>query len=78
MEPLYYSRITMAGWVFMAVITTSLWSSHHKYWAALLDQLHNANPLTVAIFGAIVGIGAPPALGFLLVNINIMMSLGSI
>lgn len=69
MEPLYYTRIAMAGWVFMAVVLISLWASNSEYWIGLVQLLREKNDNgagALLAFGAVVGIGAPPALGFLL------------
>lgn len=74
MDPQYYTRIAMAGWVFLAVILATLWGSGSPQWDTLLQLLQQKEISgAVALFGAIVGIGAPPAFGFLLERIATMM-----
>jgi hypothetical protein len=69
MDPQYYTRIAMAGWIFVAVVLASLVASGGQAWnnlvrEALSKDFNSAIPL--AIVGAVVGIGAPPAVGFLM------------
>lgn len=68
MESIILSRIAMAGWIFLAVFIGSLWSTHSETWQQLLGFLQDKDrsAFAIAAFGALVGIGAPPALGFLL------------
>lgn len=74
MDPLYYTRIAMAGWIFMAVVLGSLWSINSPLWIELVQLTQkDTGTITVVIFGAIIGIGAPPALGFLLERLSSMI-----
>jgi len=68
MDSIILSRITMAGWMFLAVFIGSLWSTHSESWQKLLRFLQDQDRSTfaIAVMGALIGIGAPPALGFLL------------
>jgi len=69
MDPQYYTRLAMAGWIFVAVVFASVVASGGQAWSllvreALSKDFNSAIPL--AIVGAVVGIGAPPAVGFLM------------
>jgi hypothetical protein len=68
MDSIILSRIAMAGWIFLAIFIGSLWSTHSETWQKLLGFLQDKDrsAFAIAVFGALVGIGAPPALGFLL------------
>jgi len=68
MDSIILSRIAMAGWIFLAVFIGSLWSTDSETWQQLLGFLQDQDRSTfaIAVLGALVGIGAPPALGFLL------------
>ncbi len=67
MEPIIISRTAMTGWLFLAVLIGALWSSQSAAWQELLKvlQTQQSSPLALGVLGAIVGIGAPPAVGFL-------------
>jgi len=58
----------MTGWIFLVVFIGSLWSTDSETWRKLLEFLQDKDKsaFAVAVLGAVVGIGAPPALGFLL------------
>jgi hypothetical protein len=76
MDPQYYTRIAMAGWMFVAVIIASMWASDSHAWKALIQvalskDVNTVVPLT--ILGAVVGIGAPPAVGFLMEKLSSTM-----
>jgi hypothetical protein len=74
MDPIYYTRIAMAGWVFLAVILCSAWDSGSQFWKDMLQLSHSsASGLLLVFVGAIIGIGAPPALGFLFERIASMI-----
>jgi hypothetical protein len=69
MDAQYYTRIAMAGWIFVAVVFASLVAGGGQTWnhlvvVALSKDFNSAIPL--AIVGAVIGIGAPPAAGFLM------------
>lgn len=68
MDSIILSRIAMAGWMFLAVFVGSLWSTHSEAWQKMLGFLHekDSSAFAIAVLGALVGFGAPPALGFLL------------
>lgn len=68
MDSIIFSRIAMAGWIFLAAFIGSLWSTHSEAWQKLMGFLHekDSSAFAIAVLGALVGIGAPPALGFLL------------
>jgi hypothetical protein len=68
MDTIIFSRIAMAGWIFLAVLVGSIWSTNSAAWQGLLALLQNkdSSSLALGVAGVIVGIGAPPALGFLL------------
>lgn len=68
MDSIILSRIAMAGWLFLAVFIGSLWSTHSQAWQNVLGFLHekDSSAFALAVLGALVGLGAPPALGFLL------------
>lgn len=71
MDSIIFSRITMAGWLFLAAFIGSLWSTHSEAWQKVLGLLHekDSSAFAIAVLGALVGIGAPPAVGFLLERI---------
>lgn len=76
MTPKYYMRIAMAGWLFVAVVLASLWSNDANAVQTLRDQLAGADDkLIAAVVAAIVGLGAPPLLGFLLERIASLLLL---
>jgi len=68
MDSVILSRIAMVGWLFLAVFVGSLWSTDSAAWQKLLGFLHekDSSALVIGVLGALVGIAAPPALGFLL------------
>lgn len=68
MDSIIFSRIAMTGWIFLAVFIGSLWSTHSQAWQSVLGFLHekDSSAIAIAVLGAVAGIGAPPALGFLL------------
>ena len=68
MDSVILSRIAMVGWLFLAVFIGSLWSTDSATWQKLLGLLHekDSSALAIGVLGALVGIAAPPALGFLL------------
>lgn len=68
METIIFSRIAMAGWIFLAVLVGSLWSTNSTAWQVLLGLLQprENSSLVLGLAGLIIGIGAPPALGFLI------------
>lgn len=68
MDSILLARTTMVGWLFLAVFLGSLWRADGDAWHQLLGFLRekDSNALAVGILGALVGISAPPALGFLL------------
>jgi hypothetical protein len=68
MDSVILSRIAMVGWLFLAVFIGSLWSTDSPVWQKLLGFLHqkDSSTLAIGVLGALVGIAAPPALGFLL------------
>src|SRR5712691_1363622 len=68
MDSVILSRIAMVGWLFLAVFIGSLWSTDSAAWQKLLGFLHqkDSSALAIGVLGALVGIAAPPALGFLL------------
>jgi len=68
MDSIIFSRIAMAGWIFLAVLLGCLWSTNSAAWQTLLGFLRDkdSSAFGIAVLGALVGVGAPPALGFLL------------
>lgn len=68
MDSIILSRIAMTGWIFLVVFIGSLWSAHSEAWQTVLGFLHEKDTsyLAIAVVGALVGIGGPPALGFLM------------
>ncbi|MCA9994208.1 MAG: hypothetical protein KDE56_00590 [Anaerolineales bacterium] len=74
MDPHYYTRIAMVGWVFTAVIIGSLWGSGNPQWANLVQLFQQqGSSFANVILGVIVGISAPPAIGFLLERVVSMI-----
>src|SRR5688500_11468663 len=71
MEAGLFSRFAMAGWVFMVVFVASLWHSNSPAWTNVSGLLLNkdVSAVPLAAFGAIVGLSAPPALGFVLMTL---------
>ena len=66
MDSFLSARVAMSGWLFLAVIITSLWATNSPEWVKLLELVKSSNgTVTLALFGAIVGVGGPPALGFI-------------
>ncbi len=71
MDPLYYTRIAMAGWIYTAVILLSIYIVDSPYWTSLLQLAKtDKSELVLAFLGAVVGLGAPPALGFIFERIT--------
>ena len=69
MDPQYYTRLAMAGWIFVAVLFVSLVAGGGQAWNYLVRQALSKDfnsTIPLAIVGAVVGIGAPPAAGFLM------------
>lgn len=68
MDSIILSRIAMVGWIFLVVFIGSLWSTNSETWQKLLGFLQDKDRSTfaIAVLGVLVGIGAPPAFGFLL------------
>lgn len=68
MDSIILSRIAMVGWVFLVVFIGSLWSTNSEPWQKLLGFLQDKDrsAFAIAVLSVLVGIGAPPALGFLL------------
>ncbi len=68
-----FSRYTMAGWTFLAVLIASMWQSNSRQWQDLNSLLvaKEGTAFPIAIFAAIVGLSAPPALGFVLTTVAV-------
>jgi len=45
MEPFYYTRVAMVGWVFLAVTIGSLWASDVPEWQSLVGLFQSAGVL---------------------------------
>jgi hypothetical protein len=67
-ENMFNSRFVMAGWLYLAVALVGLWDAGGGVWDQLTSWLNHEqqSALALAVSSAIVGIGAPPALGFLI------------
>jgi len=71
MEPLYYTRIATSGWIFLTILFTSFWGSKSDQWKYIMSLINDKNiDISLAITGAIAGISAPPAFGFLIEGVN--------
>src|ERR1044072_1754138 len=71
MDTFFTTRINMAGWFFMAVVLGSLWHRQTDQWINLTALIKGGGgTIALAFIGAIVGIGAPPAIGFLMERIT--------
>jgi hypothetical protein len=76
MDPIYYIRVASAGWVFLAVVLASLWSSQAPAWQSLTILAKSGQAsIAVALLAAVAGVGAPPALGMLLERITRLLLL---
>jgi len=74
MDPHHYSRIAMAGWVLAAVLLGSAYELHAPDWVKLYNLTVKGNAtFGLALLGIVVGVGAPPAVGFLLERIASML-----
>lgn len=72
MDASHYTRNAMAGWVFLAVFGASLADSNAPLWSELLASVRDtqaAGTLLAAFVAAVIGVGAPPAVGLVLERI---------
>lgn len=65
MDPHYYARYAMAGWILAAVVGATGIELDVISLGSISADLKDANTLVVIIVGATIGVGAPPAVGFL-------------
>jgi len=76
LDPIYYIRVASAGWVFLAVVLASLWSSQAPTWQSLSELAKSGQAsIAGAVIAAVAGIGAPPALGMLFERVTRLLLL---
>ena len=69
METVHLSRAAMTGWIFAATLVSLMATSQCQAWLHLINNYSFAadkSAIVIAVYGAVVGIGGPPAVGFLL------------
>lgn len=79
MDDLYYWRLSVPGWVFMAVTLSMLWAANPDLIEHLWQVLSTTDSgVVAAAVGALIGIGLPPALGFILEKVvNVLVFLAN-
>lgn len=67
----------MSGWVFLAVLLVSFWETDCYQWDQIVSLTSKDQATFVlGVFGAIIGIGGPPAFGFLLEKVVSVILVG--
>lgn len=74
MDPHYYTRVAMSGWVFLAVIIASLIDRDPARWNSIVNLLvGSSDHILGAVIAAGIGIGGAPTIGLIMERIASMI-----